>query len=197
MATASKSRKQAPDREVKRLAKEEVQRRRRREQRRRALLIYAGVTATVVLFAAGILWPVLRPKPGISVAGQGAIHVAPSAPHPAYNSNPPASGWHYPGTAPWGFQLDEVPDELVIHNLEHGGIWITYKDRDDAAVVDPLIALAREFPRSLIVTHRPKNDSRIAAVAWQRILKLDVYDERAIAAFIRSFRNRGPERMVN
>lgn len=137
--------------------------------------------------------PAVRKPEIVSVADQGRAHVAPGASHPAYNSNPPASGWHYAGTAPWGFHNGELPDELLIHNLEHGGIWITYKDDQDAAIVDPLVALAREFPRKLVATHRPKNDSRLAVVAWGRVMKLDRYDRAAIVDFYNRFKNKGPE----
>jgi hypothetical protein len=137
--------------------------------------------------------PAARKPVIISVADQGRTHVAPGESHPAYTSNPPASGWHYAGTAPWGFHNGELPDELLIHNLEHGGIWITYKDDQDASVVDPLVALAREFPRKLVVTHRPKNDSPLAVVAWGRLMTLDRYDRAAIVDFYNRFKNKGPE----
>ena len=137
--------------------------------------------------------PAVRKPEIVSVADQGRAHVAPGASHPAYNSNPPASGWHYAGTAPWGFHNGELPDELLIHNLEHGGIWITYKDDQDPATVDPLVALAREFPRKLVATHRPKNDSPLAVVAWGRVMKLDRYDRAAIVDFYNRFKNKGPE----
>lgn len=137
--------------------------------------------------------PAARKPQIVSVRDQGRDHVAPGQSHPAYNSNPPSSGWHYAGTAPWGFHNGELPDELLIHNLEHGGIWITYKDDQDASVVDPLVALAREFPRKLVITHRPKNDTPIAVVAWGRVMKLDRYDREAVVDFYNRFKNKGPE----
>jgi len=138
--------------------------------------------------------PASTPKPQIvSVPIQGAEHVAPGQPHPAYNSNPPTSGWHYPSTAAWGFHNTDFPDELLIHKLEHGGIWITYKDDQNAAVVDPLVALAREFPRKLVITHRPKNDRAIAVAAWGRLMKLEQFDRTAIVDFYNRFKNKGPE----
>jgi hypothetical protein len=137
--------------------------------------------------------PAPRKPQIVSVSDQGRAHVAPGEPHPAYNSNPPASGWHYAGTAPWGFHNGELPDELLIHNLEHGGIWVSYKDDQDASVVDPLVAMAREFPRKFVVTHRPKNDSPIAVVAWGRVMKLDRFDRAALVDFYNRFKNKGPE----
>jgi hypothetical protein len=129
----------------------------------------------------------------VTVRDQGRDHVAPGQPHPPYNSNPPASGWHYPSTASWGFHNSALPDELMIHNLEHGGIWITYKDDRDSAVVDALVVLAREFPRKLVITYRPANDSPIAVVAWDHVMKLDGFDRTAIVDFYNRFKNKGPE----
>lgn len=188
--------------------------RRRRAQRSRTLTI-AGVAAVVVVIIGWFVWGSVsrgsrgpatpasqpaqtgqppRPRPQIvTVKDQGRDHVTPGQPHPAYNSNPPASGWHYGTTTPWGFHTEVLQDELVIHNLEHGGIWITYKDENDSAVVDPLVALAREFPRKLIISHRPQNDSRIAVVAWDHVMKLDAFDRDAIVDFYNRFKNKGPE----
>lgn len=180
--------------------------RRRRARRNRSLTLLA----VAVVAAAGIGWLVwnsLRPaavsgpaQPGvpsgpqvIKVADQGRAHVRPGEPHPTYNSNPPTSGWHFAATAPWGFHNTDLPDELIIHNLEHGGIWITYKDAADEAVVDALVALAREYRTKVIVTHRPANDSRIAVAAWGRLMELDEFDRRAITDFIDRFKNKGPE----
>ncbi|HEY6102007.1 MAG TPA: DUF3105 domain-containing protein [bacterium] len=129
----------------------------------------------------------------VTVKDQGREHLLPGQSHPAYNSNPPASGWHYPTTAAWGFHTNEFPDELLIHNLEHGGVWIAYKDDNDSAVVDPLVALAREFPRKLVVTHRPANDGPIAVVAWDHVMKLERFDRTAIVDFYNRFKNKGPE----
>lgn len=183
--------------------------RHRRARRTRSVALIAGAVV-VALGVAWVTWNTIRPRPiasepaqpgqpappsprVVEVADQGRAHVRPGEPHPAYNSNPPASGWHYPSTSAWGFHTEVLPDELVIHNLEHGGIWITYKDATDTEVVDALVALAREFPRKVIITHRPANDSRIAVVAWDHVMKLDHFERPAIVDFINRFKNKGPE----
>jgi hypothetical protein len=184
----------------------------RRSQQTRRLWIIGGVLAVAALVGI-VAWTSARPESTasspssgqpaavgtpvraqtVSVPDQGRTHVAPGQPHPPYNSNPPASGWHYPSTASWGFHTDEFPDELLIHNLEHGGIWISYKDDQDAAIVDPLVALARELPRKLVITHRPKNDSPLAVAAWDHLMKLERFDRTAIVDFYNRFKNQGPE----
>ena len=39
---------------------------------------------------------------------------------------PPTSGHHWPRWAKCGFYETELPDELVVHNMEHGNIVISY-----------------------------------------------------------------------
>ena len=55
------------------------------------------------------------------------------------------------------------------------------------------MTLSRRYRSKVIITLRPKNDSRIAVAAWTRLMKLDHYDEAAIVNFINRFKNRGPE----
>ena len=126
---------------------------------------------------------------------QGRDHVPLGAPHPAYNSNPPTSGWHTPETAPWGWQRTTIPDEVLIHNLEHGGIWISYRDPSDTALAEKLERLVSRYRSKVIVTPRPGNDSPIAVAAWGRLLKLQTFDEQQIVAFINAYKNKGPERV--
>ena len=44
----------------------------------------------------------------------------------AYNSVPATSGDHYSSPGACGFYEEELPDERVVHNLEHGNIVISY-----------------------------------------------------------------------
>jgi uncharacterized protein DUF3105 len=186
---------------------QEASHRRRARVRRNALV--GSVAAVVAALATWQLWAAFRPGATSAPADsagrprpeviefpiQGAEHVAPGASHPAYNSNPPTSGWHYATPAPWGFYNDEMLDEILVHNLEHGGIWISFKNADDRDVVDRLAALTRRHRSKVIVTLRTKNDARIVVAAWGRLMKLEAYDRAAIEDFIARYKNKGPERV--
>ena len=67
-----------------------------------------------------------------------STHIKVDATHLPYNSNPPTSGDHYAQPADWGVYQNELPDEQLVHNLEHGGIWISYKgiDQDTKAKIE-------------------------------------------------------------
>lgn len=110
----------------------------------------------------------------------------------SYNSNPPTSGNHWPQPAEWGIYLSPLPDEQLVHNLEHGGIWISYKDLDDVTITK-LGAIAKKYPQAVIITPRSENKSKIALASWGRLDTFDVFDEERIEKFIKSNINNAPE----
>lgn len=102
----------------------------RREKQSPDQLLKWGTYAVVILIIAGGLFFIVRqltaPMPGTAYQIQGREHITVGASHLPYNSNPPTSGPHYDNAAPWGIYDHELPDEQLIHNLEHGGVWISY-----------------------------------------------------------------------
>ena len=179
-----------------------VQRAKRKKALTRAL--FAAILAAL----AGILvWWLTRsaspsvPDASVGYQNQGQTHIREGAAHPEYNSNPPTSGWHRTNPARLGFYDEELPDESLIHNLEHGEIWISYKPSVPDAVKEQL----KEFlgPR-VIITKREKNDTDIAIAAWTRLdafnLENGVLTEEKITrinAFVERWQNRGPERVIS
>ena len=136
-----------------------------------------------------------QPRPGETFAIQGQEHIAVGATHEAYNSNPPTSGPHYAQPANWGVYQTELPDEQLIHNLEHGGIWISYVGIDDATKA-ALEKIAKSNSK-IIVTPRSKNDAPITLVSWGRLQKFQTLDEQAIRTFIDANSNKSPEPFAN
>ncbi|MDA1188183.1 MAG: DUF3105 domain-containing protein [Chloroflexi bacterium] len=112
--------------------------------------------------------------------------------HPEYNSVPGTSGWHYgapDAPIPWGVYKQFVPDEVLIHNLEHAGIGIHYNCPDGCPeLVSQLEAFARRYSK-IIVSPYPGMDTRIGLTAWTFIDKFDAYDEARIVAFIEDHMN--------
>lgn len=136
----------------------------------------------------------LQNLPGLSVPDQGREHVV-GTNHPPYNSNPPVSGWHDSSPAEWGVYKEELPDEVLIHNLEHGGIWISYKPGISPELVEKLENFYKEWGRKTIVTPRAANDTDVTLAAWTRLDKFNSseYSEERVEKFIKAFRNKGPE----
>jgi hypothetical protein len=177
-----------------RMAAREAQRR-----KRRLLWIVAGVLVALASVG-GIAWAAWQsnqPAPGEAVVIQGRDHIQPGQSHPPYNSDPPTSGWHYDQPVRAGFYSEPLPDEELVHNLEHGHVVISYdcsKLTDCDSVKAKLQALVDRFQDwKVVAVARENADAPIALTAWGRIDKLNGYDENRIAAFINYWRDRGPE----
>jgi hypothetical protein len=117
-----------------------------------------------------------------------------------YQTNPPTSGDHYPNWSRWGVFNPAPVDELIVHNLEHGGIIIFYDCPDNCPTSqDKLASYANRYsPDAFVgVMVAPRsnlpNDARIALVSWQHRLLLKSLDVDKINDFILKRFNKGPE----
>ena len=135
------------------------------------------------------------PSFGEEIPLLGRYHV-PIGTKVTYNSNPPTSGNHWPQPENWGFYSTPLPDEQLVHNLEHGGIWISYKDVDEETITK-LKDIANRYPQALIVTPRALNDVKITLASWGRLLRLDKFDEELISSFIKNNVNKAPEPLAS
>jgi hypothetical protein len=134
--------------------------------------------------------------PGQSFESQGQAHIAEgSTEHEPYNSNPPTSGPHWPAPAAWGVYPGGQPDERLVHNLEHGGIWISYHpEKVDQNTINLLNDFTKRYGK-IIVEPRPKNDAAISLAAWTFLQNLDQYDDSTIVKFINAHYDQGPEKV--
>lgn len=139
------------------------------------------------------------------------LHISQGTKATDYNSNPPSSGqhWHVPGLAPAkpGIYDRTLDDEILVHNLEHGYVWISYippKTQSSESTSEAKLGIADDDVNRLkeivqkddwkiVMESREANDSKIALVAWGRVLKMDDIDYDKVKAFIKTYRNRGPE----
>jgi hypothetical protein len=161
-----------------------------RRQRRRLAWTAVAVAVLVVVGLGGWLYARARgPIPGEFVPSLGNEHI-PTAetPHVAYNSDPPTSGPHLPYIAPWGVHSRPIPKELQTHNLEDGGVVVSYRPQCADRVQAGLRAIVDRYPDHVILAPYPALDRCIALTAWTRIDKLDELDERRIVRFIEAYR---------
>ena len=171
------------------------------------LIVGAIAAVVIIMVVAGIA--LSRSGGGVSLNEQqfpnlvpapGNPHIAEiTSQHGPYNSNPPTSGWHYGGgIGPWGVSTEPLPDELTVHNLEHGGVIIHYRQDLDQATVNQLTTLTRQLQQQspcIVLEPRPndKLDKPIAVTAWTWMMKLDSFDATTIGAFFRKHVDQGPE----
>lgn len=107
-----------------------------------------------------------------------------------YTTNPPVGGDH---NARWqncnGDVYDQpIPKEHAVHSLEHGAVWVTYKQGLPAAQVEKLAGKV-EGQDYMLMSPVPDLDKNVSLQAWGYQLKVDSADDERIDAFIRALRN--------
>jgi len=181
---------------------------RRVAPRRSPWRLLMRVGALIAVVVAGVLLargtgsspPVADTSPGAPVPTMESRDHVPEGTTVEYSTNPPTSGQHWASTAQWGVYTSRPPvDERLVHNLEHGGVIISYNPEQlDAPTIDQLETLADELYRErpcIVLTPREtiQDDKPFALAAWGVLALLDDYDEAAIRAFWRDHVARGPE----
>jgi hypothetical protein len=156
------------------------------------------------LFGASLAFPADSPvsksekPPGQEVPSLGNTHIqATGDAHVPYNSDPPTSGPHMPGIAPWGMYDRPIPKEYQVHNLEDGGVLVQYScPKGCPDLIKKLEAMFLKYKKRaesekkykhLLIAPYPQMDSRLALTAWTRIDKLNEYDEARINRFIEAY----------
>jgi hypothetical protein len=197
-------------REAARHARVEAQRRRKKTKQRNRLFGAGVAVLAIIGIVAAILTSYKPPattddvEKHVQAAGCGAVesfpmegreHEQPGDPPTKYNTNPPTSGKHYPTPANWGYFKDQIPDDVLVHNLEHGGVWISYRNISSAQK-SVLEDIAREHLAGVIVTPRPADDAPVAMATWQHSRKCNKVDRIVIDDYIKKFCGKGPEPIV-
>lgn len=102
----------------------------------------------------------------------------------SYDQSPPVGGPHNSAWLDCGAYDAPVPEENVVHDLEHGTVWITYEPGLDRDEVD---ALAQVLPQNGILS--PYDDLRapVVVTVWERQLELTGADDPRLEMFIREF----------
>ena len=114
-----------------------------------------------------------------------------------YNTIPPTSGDHWDWWARCGFYEDGLPDERIVHNLEHGNIVVSYnlqegsqlerlKDFMDNFELAPSWAVTRFYDKI--------PEGTVALSAWGVSDTMDGVDEDRIEEFFQNYAGTlGPE----
>ena len=170
-----------------------------RARKIKTFLMWIVVLAVVAAAIYGlVIWSknAAKNKPGREIPVMSSRdHIPPTSPRPDYNSDPPTSGPHYAQPANWGVYDKPLADEQLVHNLEHGGIWISYRDAGDTTLISQLKSIADDYSLKVIMTPRAVDPHAIEVAAWGWLLDLDQFDEQLIRQFIGAFINKGPEQV--
>jgi len=193
--------------------------------RMRQLLLLGGVVAALVI--AGVLFAAVGRGGGVpdeaavrtdleaagcrlqAVKAQPGRHSLTADGTAKWNTDPPTNGPHFGfdasgnlGTVVWGAYNEPLQLARVVHNLEHGGIYIFYGDEVSDAVVDQLRGFYDDHKNGTLLAPYPKLGDKVALGAWVSagevangyLAKCPGFDEAAYSAFFEAFQFKGPER---
>jgi hypothetical protein len=110
-----------------------------------------------------------------------------------YELRPPAGGIH--DAIPWtcGFYDEAVPDEHVVHDLEHGAVWLAYDPGLGGVEVEVIHDLARANPKVIAAPYPDlATGEAVVATAWARQLRLGAVDDPRLVAFVEQYQD-GPQ----
>jgi len=131
---------------------------------------------------------------GEKMPDMGGQHVVRGATHLAYNSNPPTSGPHWTDVAGPGVKDGPVPDELILHSMEHGAAVVWYREGMDQSDVNKITEAFNNSSGKKIMLARKDLDVPVALTSWGYLLKLQTIDETKIQEFIETNNDRAPEK---
>ncbi len=167
--------------------------RRRRELRDRIIryLVISGLAVAAIWFL------FLRGAVPDEIGGHDIEHfsTAGSGDHTEsdvdYETNPPVSGAHSQRTAPCGTFAEQIPDNLLVHNLEHGVVAILFQPTLPHEELDAIQAIAQDYESHVLSAPDADMETPIAVAAWGHRMDLDQLDEDAVGEFIEVFRQGG------
>ena len=128
---------------------------------------------------------------------------------PKWNTFPPTNGPHYRETVVFGAYDEPLQQARVVHNLEHGGVYIQYGKDVPAATVTELRGFYDGHKNGTLLAPLPELGKTIALGAWVApdnsvpgridrgegyLAKCATYDEKAYDAFFAAYQFKGPER---
>ena len=137
--------------------------------------------------------------PGRKMPDRGQKHV-PQGTAITYEEYPPTSGAHWPVVARWGLYPEPVPEEVFVHNLEHGGVVLLYNCGNPCPeVARQLQEIFAGLPKSkhghvkVVISPNGRIKTRFALLAWTRLEEFDKLDRERVVRFVRAWQDKAPE----
>jgi hypothetical protein len=185
--------------DARRQARAEALAARARAERRRRLL----QAAIVALLGAAVGWFVivqLAPEPTPDSIGghpvtdfdETGVNEHVSGPVD-YESTPPTHGPHASAPAACGVHPEPIPDENMVHSLEHGAVGLLYEPSVAIEDIRTLEDIAGSYSGRVFSAPHPDMPTPIAVTSWGEMMRLDSLDAGAVREYVETFRGRGPE----
>jgi hypothetical protein len=102
--------------------------------------------------------------------------------------HPPSGGDHSSTPLTCGFYDQQPPDELAVHDLEHGAVWIAY---DSKTIVGADVQTLKAFAKQdhVVVSPYAGMSAPITIVAWEHRLEVQSVSDPRLQQFVDEFRN--------
>ena len=136
---------------------------------------------------------------GTPVAIVGAGHV-PEGQTVSYSTTPPTSGPHWREWADCGTYDEGIPDERIVHNLEHGNVVISYNlpDPEESKRFKKVVeGLSARNVWGIVRSYSEIEPGTVAMAAWGIIDEFQGVDQGRIETFFDTYRGyRGAPELV-
>ncbi len=171
-------------------------------RRRRVLPLVLAVVVAVLVLAAAVLVPLALSGDDDGGPGAGgsdepsnldavesfedlpSVHLEVGEDF-SYPQSPPVGGRHSPIWLECGVYDEPVPEVNIVHDLEHGTVWLTYRSEDvDAAGVE---LLTEALPDNGILSPYPDQEAPVVITVWGRQLALTGPDDPRIDLFLAEY----------
>ncbi len=136
---------------------------------------------------------------GIQMPVERSSDHVPEGQNVEYRTIPPTSGMHWPVPALCGFYTESLPDERIVHNLEHGNVVVSYNFANPAQVTELRDVLQDMELFGVWGVGRPYDkieDGQVVLTAWGRMHPMIGVRSGEIESFFIAFAGElGPERV--
>jgi Protein of unknown function (DUF3105) len=172
---------------------DEVRKAQQAKERRSRIILVTSV-ATVVLLIAGVVgftvWRDVSTRPTLDAVKTFDVTRDHTTEAVTYDQSPPVGGDHHPTWLNCGVYTEPVPDELAVHSLEHGAVWVTY--RPDLAA-EQVATLTDAIPDTyMVLSPRDGLTAPVVASAWGSQIELTGVTDPRLEEFIKKYRQ-GPQ----
>ncbi len=163
---------------------------------RRTYIIIGLIAAVFIAGFAALVIVDARQKAASTPPGEVQTYdVGPAGDHTQgdvdYAQTPPAGGAHNDVWQNCGFYDEPITDEVAVHSLEHGAVWITYTPDIPQDELERLRDLS-EGNSYVLVSPYPDQGSPIVATAWGKQLSLESAEDSNLERFINAY-SQGPQ----
>lgn len=175
-------------------AKVEELRQAQRAKERRSRIVLVTAVSTVILLIAGIVgftvWRDVSTRPTLDAVQTFEVTRDHTTEPVVYEQNPPVGGDHNPSWLNCGVYAEPVPNELAVHSLEHGAVWVTHRPDLPAAQVQ---ALQDSLPDTYVILSPVDGlPAPVVASAWGHQLRLTGPEDPRLEEFVTEYRQ-GPQ----